>query len=91
VFGAIIGPKTCGFPLRGRIDFDTCLEGSNMAGAHLRAAHFNGATMTDVDLAGADLTNAVQLPSSIAQAICTNSTIWPVGTTGHGATCPRRW
>jgi uncharacterized protein YjbI with pentapeptide repeats len=80
-----------GARLNGASFFDTSLEGSNMAGAHLRAAHFNGATMTDVDLAGADLTNAVQLPPSIAQAICTNSTIWPDGTKGHGATCPRRW
>jgi uncharacterized protein YjbI with pentapeptide repeats len=78
-----------GAKLNGVSFFDTSMEGANMAGAHLREAHFNGATMTGVDLSGADLTGATQLPASITEATCTNSTIWPDGTKGHGTTCPR--
>lgn len=70
--------------------FDSRLNDANMAGAQLQAAHFNGAEMTDLDLADADLTGATQLPSSIAQAKCTDSTIWPDGTKGHGGSCPPR-
>ena len=79
-----------GAKLNGVSFFDTVLDDSNMTRAELRDADFNGADMARLELAGADLTGATQLPESIAQAKCTDSTIWPDGTSGHGSRCPPR-